>query len=64
MAMNDLTCIERARHAKAAADQQQRAFYDALANGLPTRAKHHAEQATRLAAEANRLLSRSRTLIY
>lgn len=64
MSLRQSDMMSRAREAKNAADQQMRAFHDAVANGLPARATHHAEQASQLAREAKQLLSRANKLYW
>ena len=58
MGMSTQDTIERANIARKAMLAQEAQWRQAMADGLPARAKHHAEQAVRFARECRQLMAR------
>lgn len=59
MGMSTLDMKQRAGTARLAAEQQRAAWRRAMNEGLPAKAKHHAEQAVRFAKECRQLMARA-----
>ncbi len=59
MGMSTQDMRQRAGTARLAAEQQRAAWRRAMNEGLPAKARHHAEQAVRFARECRQLMARS-----
>lgn len=64
MGMSTQDTIERANIARKAMQAQEAQWRQAMADGLPARAKHHAEQAAALGREVKRLIDRCPRFIH